>query len=1380
MSLPAIWPYALAATLLLAGIILGLLALLLKRSAKASEFVDAEEPEEEEAAPSAAQEKLVADIPSAFRRAAKYIDRAADGDRKNVPLFLMVGDQGSRDSDMLANAGLELTWGTPEDAGTSLAEGRGFWVFDRGVVLDVAGDETGWDDVITQLQRLRPKRPVDGVIVTLSCAEVLEAAGSELKRTDLAARAAKTYRKLWDAQQRLGFRLPTYVLVTGCEKLTGFHALTGALHQQSRRQMVGWSNPNGVESVYRAGWVDEAFEAMSRRLEDVVMEVFAEGTLEGDQLVRLTPSAAAMAIGLRPALDNLFKASAYHGSLIFRGLYFCGRESASILEDAPPSGPVAFLAEVLDRKVFIEHRLASPTARTVMARNRTVSIMKTAAAAVFVFAVASLAWAAYSFRAKNAVLEPVLKAAETAMLADSDNPVEMRRNAIALLNGMAGIEFKHYESYVVPAGWFASFHGRLEHAFSDAFHDIVLRALRETLEAKMDKMAELEGGRLLPQPQPGVQPSNAPSPATFGIVPAGLNTEPIVPSATVGVVAVPIAGTMAGTAGTMTGATTALGAEAAPPWTDQQVTTIASSRQFIAMRDYAQKLEELDEHIRGFNRLRETNDLHQVGKLVKYAFDLDLPDTFYEKTDLYKKAMRDAAGYKQIDVDVPFREGTTRKLNRLANEFHDEVFRRNAFEARLQRLSATIQNVTYQPPAPGDTTPLQSIFEQLKRVESDLSGPELEWAFAREFDFGADYNRMLDDITGTSYLGAPVASQLREATAARWKRFQQGLTWASSPLTKTILAVHADHPEMHLSKESLLLQSALQTFLDQSFVVARRTPGPIKTDLPARHRLKWDPAALGQAVSVVQAYDRFRGSTLTLFPHDVRDSIDRVARERALGDMLEAIRVARQEEEVSYEIDPEEQMRTDVANFSAMVPSLETVLEASSRLSPEAGRLVAASMSAEAYRLLRNVNTLLEDENAYRTVDDLGQWDGEKPPTPRYWAKVDDAEVAGWLDATRARITYLAMNYARPPLTWLAKSRTPEPAPMRGLVAGWQAIVDDIRDHESKKPGNSIAVLEDYIGVRMAKVTATDCTSAGLPSGFRVRSFFGQTAQDLSRRVRSRCIELAGLDATERYAKVADYFNQRLSRRFPFADSLTREEAVPSDLRTFFRIFDEHKAVLTATAAKGGLGDEHRQQRAFIEDMAKVRALFPASFDSAKADVAPSLDVEATFRVLKRREIDDAGQQIIGWGLSVGPQEATNRQPLKKMRWTVGQDVHISLRWADDGLRVPVIGSLQPDAHRDGDRKVIWKYENTWSLFSALAAHPTRLETLPEYDDVLPVTMAFDFSTRPANGPESETRPARVFIRLALLAPGTNQPVELPHFPDYAPPISVVTKEAAR
>ena len=209
MALSTIWPWALAAVLLLALVILILLALLLRRSAKSSQFVDADEgAEEEEPKPTALDEEVITSIPSAFSRAATLIDRASDGDRKDVPLFLLVGEMGSRDADLLANTGLDLPWGAPSEAGTALGEGQGFWLFDRGVVLDVAGslsigdgkDQSGWEAILAQLQRLRPKRPIDGVVITLPYAELLNAVASDVKRSELSARGGRIYRRLWEAE----------------------------------------------------------------------------------------------------------------------------------------------------------------------------------------------------------------------------------------------------------------------------------------------------------------------------------------------------------------------------------------------------------------------------------------------------------------------------------------------------------------------------------------------------------------------------------------------------------------------------------------------------------------------------------------------------------------------------------------------------------------------------------------------------------------------------------------------------------------------------------------------------------------------------------------------------------------------------------------------------------------------------------------------------------------------------------------------------------------------------------------------------------------------------------------------------------------------------
>ncbi|MFP5289011.1 MAG: type VI secretion protein IcmF/TssM N-terminal domain-containing protein, partial [Thermoanaerobaculia bacterium] len=252
IDLQRVWPFALAGVVLLALVILVLLLLLLRRSARTSSFMDAEpEPEPEPVkkaepapAPPSAEEKATAKglaplaVRLAFGRAGRRLDRAAAGDRHRVPFFLLLGGEGSRDSDLLANAGLELPFGAPAEAGTDLGQGRGFWFLDRGVVLDLAGDavlaadgrssdEGSWRSALNLLQKLRPKRPVDGVILAVPCRELLEAQRSEAAQEELAARAGRVYRKLWQMQQRLGFRLPVYLLVTGCERLSGCASFSG-------------------------------------------------------------------------------------------------------------------------------------------------------------------------------------------------------------------------------------------------------------------------------------------------------------------------------------------------------------------------------------------------------------------------------------------------------------------------------------------------------------------------------------------------------------------------------------------------------------------------------------------------------------------------------------------------------------------------------------------------------------------------------------------------------------------------------------------------------------------------------------------------------------------------------------------------------------------------------------------------------------------------------------------------------------------------------------------------------------------------------------------------------------------------------------------------
>src|SRR5207244_1442771 len=180
IDFPTVWPYALAAVLLLALIIIILLVVVLRKSAKVSTFVDADEPAEQpQEAADAPAEEIVVSLPEAFRRAKHYFRRSGDRDIYQVPLFLLAGGEHARDAGLFSNAGLDLPWGDAAEGGMHLGMGRGFWFFNRGVVLDLAGsDDKEWETALRLLRELRPKRAADGVIVAFPAADLIEGAGN--------------------------------------------------------------------------------------------------------------------------------------------------------------------------------------------------------------------------------------------------------------------------------------------------------------------------------------------------------------------------------------------------------------------------------------------------------------------------------------------------------------------------------------------------------------------------------------------------------------------------------------------------------------------------------------------------------------------------------------------------------------------------------------------------------------------------------------------------------------------------------------------------------------------------------------------------------------------------------------------------------------------------------------------------------------------------------------------------------------------------------------------------------------------------------------------------------------------------------------------------
>src|SRR5690349_1108769 len=343
---------------------------------------------------------------TSFRRALRILKTYVTGRdyRYRAPWYLLAGESKSGKTSLLDFNGLNVS---VKDLVDKNDRQLNWYFFDEGVVLDVAGDfvlrsdgtasHRGWNTILRLLQKHRPQRPLDGLVLAIPCTDLLsDAELTHKRRSEIEQKASCLYKKLWQAQKILGMRLPVYVVVTKCDEVTGFTSFCRQLPEKLRTQMFGWSNPTKVETAYKPEFVTEAFASLHKHLSWLQFEIFAERDEieEADDLFLFPSTLQSMRESLNVYLDSLFKQSAYHESYIFRGLYFCGEgseQSNAVLEPPVelPAAPVElamlqsftpaapgrkplFLSDLFKEKIFGESALAQPIRRIALSRNRMV------------------------------------------------------------------------------------------------------------------------------------------------------------------------------------------------------------------------------------------------------------------------------------------------------------------------------------------------------------------------------------------------------------------------------------------------------------------------------------------------------------------------------------------------------------------------------------------------------------------------------------------------------------------------------------------------------------------------------------------------------------------------------------------------------------------------------------------------------------------------------------------------------------------------------------------------------------------------------------------------------------------------------------------------
>jgi type VI secretion system protein ImpL len=200
-----------------------------------------------------------------------------------LPWYIFIGAPGSGKTTALMNAG--LTFPLAEKLGNASVRGVGgtrncdWWFTDEAVLIDTAGryttqesdshaDAAAWDGFLALLRKSRPRRPINGVLLTINIQDLLQQTPADRKE-----HAAKLRARMQELAEKLGVRAPVYVLVTKADLIAGFNESFGDLGKEERNQVWGFSFPYAPHStddpLVNFG---SEFAALEKRLRDRVVD----------------------------------------------------------------------------------------------------------------------------------------------------------------------------------------------------------------------------------------------------------------------------------------------------------------------------------------------------------------------------------------------------------------------------------------------------------------------------------------------------------------------------------------------------------------------------------------------------------------------------------------------------------------------------------------------------------------------------------------------------------------------------------------------------------------------------------------------------------------------------------------------------------------------------------------------------------------------------------------------------------------------------------------------------------------------------------------------------------------------------------------------------
>lgn len=1281
----------------------------------------------------------------AFHEAAKLLKQSFGNHEYMyaLPWYLTIGDTSSGKSTLLNsldikrpfglgpkidNLGLPLTWN----------------YFDYGVILDVRGDviyqennkstpSKVWLDLLHQLSYHRARRPLDGVIITISAEDLY--GSKKLSPLDMRQKAQAMYQSLITLQSNLSMRLPIYVVITKTDIIPGFDEFAKGFTSSNSKNMFGWSAPHGIQQPYSPNWINEASDKITSVINDLKLQAFSmmrkhEKPVDTDALFVFSEELLKVWENISAFNNQLFGENVYKDSHFLRGIYFTGEIDEPKAYNANleifvsnPSTKICFARDLFMMKIFRERNIAFPSYEIVQSLWRNLSAGKIGLIGSLTTSCLLSLLAYHQFRLSKERLNPAIQDMKL-ILKEVKN---FRQNNATFSNDELDSYNKHLDHFLktvtedtkfyaifMPPSWFSSFKKDAYAAVGTAFDLILVQSVHQQVRQRLDK--------LLSVPKDSAKLTEKEK-SVFDAVDKKLS-------------------------------------EKANP---------IKTKYFQSLKDFTDSLVSLEKISASYNNFFISRQPDDLFMLMKDLFNYDFTDSFKDNFYLYNWSIQNKA-YEKLDLNT-YKTDIQKNLEKLFDSFVVYGLSQNDNLKKVFSLNSLLDELA---DVDSHTDVSLEDFENIVKTIQDVidvsyKTGDLAWISEEKFNPGGDFVNFLGSLSKSQLISKEFVNTQIDRIQTAYTTLKDEISGSYSTLLESSV-FNMNDGGFRANQELIDIKNYLDRFYDESFMTKVEKKG-LATDEIKGKLILWDSRHLANAERMLSAYYDFMEKGIEDYPEKIRPLLEKVSKMKLHENLINTLAISQYTVSSSIDtvgVNPEERFKNQVRNFSSAWAPLKKILTELSSADeiPEKASELNRFVTEQFVKILTALDDIVETENLLKIKgNDFRWWSGDGNPIQLGFKVGDLKALESILETHIRRLSKLAKDFAKPSVNLLLADFLPLQTVERQSLKRWSSILENTLAYEKKQAGNSVEklvhlYLQDLKDLKIE--TATDTLKKVEVIADESDYFLEQrsaTIKALSERIDA----IGGYKLLEQYQKVANYFNENIANKQPFTDDPSIQDEVDlTTLKELFTLMGEKSFILEDYIAtfktREGSADQYID---FYKNLDLLRRLFKP-FADGKSDV-PSASLQIYFHASKQRESKEADyltDQEFDFGTGIPFDISDNG---KKVVWTYGEPINVNFKLAENGpVSMFSYSEDETTFTKVSGTEGMFSYDGQWALFKLFAEKADKKEK---------GVLQFDI---PISGNRGASN-LRTFIKITLQSTDDKEPVtigEFPRLPQMAPMLS--------